>query len=449
MVSLALMTYDSLPFIPFSVYRPAAMFPMFLASCLILFTEFRFKKGDLFLIAFIVYSIGHSMIVALGNGDLGSSFSHSITLLFGLSMYRVSVYVAEQAKADPTILSGMAKSMAVAFIPPLAVGFLQLADSFFIRSGFSGAITGLFSEKVYLRRIQLLSGEPSWAAIHMLSGGLIMFFLYKRGFRKQWILLAATALLLVLSFSAYAYLVLLIALVLYALITNKNRGKMLTVLALSFFIIVVGVPFLIDTFKISGYFTDRFQFNFNYLIQRDSSFFVRTVFPLIGFMEFVRHPIFGVGGGFYYTEFASLMQQHFSQGLWFSEVYNLVYIKTDAATSRNLISKVFAEEGLIGVILFGGFMVSIFRSSAANAFSKFAFALCLSLVMNFDSYAFLNFWILLGFIRGGLFHIETVHKANPAPAYVPANLARAHDPVWLKRLEPSSRTINSDRRRKA
>ncbi|WP_162255030.1 O-antigen ligase family protein [Paenibacillus sp. Soil522] len=438
MLSLTLLTYDSLPYINFSVYRPISMFPMFLASILLLFTDFRFKKWDIFLLVFVMYSIGHSMIVATINGDIASSVSHIITLLFGLSMYRVSVYAAEQAKEDPEIRKSIAKCIAIAFIPPLAAGFLQLFDAFFVRNGFSGVFTGLFADKVYLRRIQMLSGEPSWAAIHMLSGGLIMFFLHKQGFRKQLLLLVATMLLMVLSFSAYAYSVLLTALVIYVLITNKNRGRMLVVLAACAFVVVVGVPYLIETFKVSGYFTQRFQFNFDQLINNDNSFFVRLVFPAIGFMEFARHPIFGVGGGFYYTEVASLLQQHFSSGLKFSEVYDLVFIDPYSATSRNMVSKVFAEEGLIGVILFGGFLVSIFRSCGANSYSKFAFALCISLVMNFDSYAFLDFWLLFGFIRGGGFETEAIRTGMPVRLPV-----RAKGPI------PPVRPIYSEWRRRA
>lgn len=414
------------------------MFPMFVASILLLFTDYRFKKGDVFFLLFAMYSAGHSLIVAANNGDIGSSASHIITLLFGLSMYRVSVYVTEQAKEDPEIRRGIAKSMAIAFILPLAAGFLQLFDSFFVRNGFSGAFTGLFAEKVYLRRIQMLSGEPSWAAIHMLSGGLIMFFLYKQGFRKQLLLLFATMLLMVLSFSAYAYTVLLTALVFYVLVTNKNRGRMLVVLAVCALVVVVGVPFLIETFKISGYFTDRFQFDFNQLINNDNSFFIRLVFPAIGFIEFAKHPIFGVGGGFYYTEFASLLQQYFSSGLKFSEVYDLVFINPYDATSRNMVSKVFAEEGLIGVILFGGFLVSIFRSCGANSYSKFAFSLCIALVMNFDSYAFLDFWLLFGFIRGGGFDTETIRTGMPVQV-----------PVRVYGQMPPVRPIYSEWRRKA
>lgn len=411
---------------------------MFLASILLLFTDFRFKKWDIFLLLFVMYSIGHSMIVATRNGDIFSSVSHVITLLFGLSMYRVSVYAAEQAKEDPEIRRNIAKGIAIAFIPPLAAGFLQLFDAFFVRNGFSGVFTGLFADKVYLRRIQMLSGEPSWAAIHMLSGGLIMFFLYKQGFRKQMLLLIATMLLMVLSFSAYAYTVVLTALVIYVLITNKNRGRMLVVLAVCAFVVVVGVPYLIETFKVSGYFTERFQFNFSQLINNDNSFFVRLVFPAIGFIEFAKHPIFGVGGGFYYTEFASLLQQHFSSGLKFSEVYDLVFNNPNDATSRNMVSKVFAEEGLIGVILFGGFLVSIFRSCGANSYSKFAFALCISLVMNFDSYAFLDFWLLFGFIRGGGFETEAIRTEMPVRV-----------PVRVKGTKPPVRPIYSEWRRRA
>ena len=48
-------------------------------------------------------------------------------------------------------------------------------------------------------------------------------------------------------------------------------------------------------------------------------------------------------------------------------------------------------------------MASILRSAEGNPYAKFAFALCVSLIMNFDSYSFVNFWLLIGFIRGGFF----------------------------------------------
>lgn len=386
------------------------MFSMFAASFLLLFTGFRFKKGDLFFIAFMMYSIGHSLAVSIGYEDLGSSLKHVITLLFGLSMYRVSVYIAEQSKENPALKGWIAKSLLIAFIPPLAAGFLQLMDSLFIRSGFSGTLTGLFSEKVFKGRIQMLSGEPSWAAIHMLSGGLLMFYLFKQGIRSHLILLISTGVLMVLSFSAYAYTVLLTALLIYVLITNKHRGKMMLVLAGSILLVVAGVPYLLETFSVTGYFTDRFQFNFSHLIQTDNSYFIRVVFPAIGFIEFAHHPIFGVGGGFYYREFTGLLLKHFSEGLVFKEVYDL-FNRPEMVTSRNMLSKVFAEEGIVGAALLMGFMISVLRSAGANPYAKFAFALCVSLVMNFDSYSFVNFWLLIGFIRGGFFEGQAAVSA--------------------------------------
>ncbi|WP_274650368.1 O-antigen ligase family protein [Paenibacillus humicola] len=375
---------------------------MFAASLLMLLTGFKFKQGDFFLLVFAAYSIGHSLAVSVGYGDLGSSFKHIVTLLFGISMYRVSLYIAEETKKDPGLKGRIAASLMIAFIPPLAAGFLQMLDALFVHSGFSGSLTGLFSEKVYRGRIQMLSGEPSWGAIHMLSGGLLMFYLYKQGYRKQLPLLICTAVLMVLSFSAYAYSVLLIALLIYVLITNKNRGRMLLVLGACVLVIAVGVPFLLQAFHVSGYFTSRFQFNFSQLIETDNSYFIRVVFPAIGFIEFAHHPIFGLGGGFYYKEFADILLNRFSDGLKFTEVSDLVN-RPEMATSRNLLAKLFAEEGLIGVILFFGFLGTILRSASGNPYAKFAFALCIALIMNFDSYSFVNFWLLFGFVRGGFF----------------------------------------------
>ncbi|MBB6671472.1 O-antigen ligase family protein [Cohnella nanjingensis] len=409
--SLAVITYDSMPYFAFSVYRPLAMFPMFAASLLLFFTDFRFRPGDVPLLLFAAYSIGHSLLASAG-GDMGASLKHAATLLFGLSMYRVSVYVAEQSRADPALRRRIAVFLLVGFVPPLAAGLLQLADAYFIHSGFSGTLTGLFSEKVYKGRIQMLSGEPSWAGIHLLCGGLLLLFLYKEGYRKVVLVpLIGCAVLLVLSFSAYAYSVLLTALLVYVFIANKYRGRMLLALGAIGLVVVVGVPFLLETLKVSGYFTDRFQFDFGHLIMADNSFFIRVVFPAIGFIEFWQHPLFGVGGGYYYRQFADLLLAHFDYGMKFTEVANLVNDHPEMATSRNMWSKLFAEEGLVGALLFVGFMGAALRSSRSHPYAQFAFALCVSLVMNFDSYSFVNFWLLIGWIRGGFFEGRQASRA--------------------------------------
>ncbi|WP_235947274.1 O-antigen ligase family protein [Paenibacillus glycinis] len=402
MLSLSVLTYDSLPFIHFSVYRPVAMFPLFLASILLLFEKFRFGKGDFFLIGFCVYSVCHSLVICMGYGSMGASMKHIFTLMIGLGMYRVALYIGQLCKEDPKIRRMMAISLWIAFLPPIAIGCLQLVDSFIVKSGFSMSITGLFSEKVYLRRIQLLSGEPSWAAIHVLSGGLIMSYLIRLGYRSLRIPLVLSVLLMVLSFSAYAYSVILIALIFYIVLTSKNRGRMLLILGGTVAFVAVFIPFLIDYLHISGYFAKRFQFDFQAMLKTDNSVFVRFVFPLIGVYEFLRHPVFGLGGGYYFYEFNAILFEKFSYGLKFKEVYDIAYVMPDSATSRNLFAKVLSEEGIVGFMLFIGFLSTAVKGS--SPYAKFALALCFSLVMNFDSYSFVNFWLLIGFIRGGFFN---------------------------------------------
>lgn len=425
MISLAVITYDSLPYFSFSVYRPLAMFPMFAASLLLLFTGFRFKAADGLLLLFAAYSIGHSLFVSMGTGDTGVSVKHAITLLFGLSMYRVSLYVASESRGDPALRRRIAVCLVAGLVPPLAAGLVQLVDAYVLHSGLSSALTGLFSEKVYKGRIQMLSGEPSWAGIHQLSCGLLLLCLYREGYRKLTLApLIGCAVLLVLAFSAYVYIVLLTALLFYVLIANRYRGRMLLALGAIGLVVTVGVPYLLETLSVSGYFTDRFQFNFPHLLRADNSFFVRVVFPAIGMLEFWRHPIFGTGGGFYYREFAELLLHHFDYGMKFAEVKNLVNEHPEMATSRNLWSKLFAEEGLIGALLFIGFMASALRSSRGSPYAQFAFALCVSLVMNFDSYSFVNFWLLLGLIRGGWFEGRPDAPAAAPDTHIDRELRR-------------------------
>jgi hypothetical protein len=387
------------------VYRPIALFPLFAASFLLLFERFRFHRGDIFLIAFVFYSASNSLIQAAISNDLGSSLKHIVTLLIGVSIYRAATYSTGLMREESNGTRMLVGALLIAFIPGLIVGFMQMVDGFVFHNGFSRAITGILAEKVYRSRIQMFSGEPSWAAIHLLTGCLLVYFLYKE--RKMKLgLLTAMVTILILTFSAYAYSVILIALFVFILINSKKRLQMLLTTAIILGFVLGLVPYLIQTFGITGYYVQRFnldKLNWDYLINNDNSFFVRVVFPMIGFLEFLRHPITGMGGGFYYKEFTDLLLSHFSSGLNFKEVYDIAMLKPESATSRNMFSKLFSEEGLVGVILFFGFLVTIVRSSCKNPYSKFVFALAVSMVMNFDSYAFVDFWILLGFLRGGFF----------------------------------------------
>ena len=116
----------------------------------------------------------------------------------------------------------------------------------------------------------------------------------------------------------------------------------------------------------------------------------------------MRHPVFGLGGGYYFYEFNAILFEKFSYGLKFKEVYDIAYVMPDSATSRNLFAKILSEEGVVGIMLFMGFLSTAVKGS--SPYAKFALALCFSLVMNFDSYSFVNFWLLIGFIRSGFFN---------------------------------------------
>ncbi|SCW52118.1 O-antigen ligase like membrane protein [Paenibacillus tianmuensis] len=419
-LGLCLLTYDRMPYFSFSVYRPVAMFPLFAASFLLLFEKFRFRQGDIFLIAFFIYSACNSLINSAIHNDPSSSMKHIVTLIVGISIYRVSTYVGGTFRELPDGSNLMIKALSIAFVPGVIAGFLQFIDAFVVRNGFSKALTSYFSEMVYHNRIQMLSGEPSWATIHMLTGGILIYYLYSK--RKKWsVLFVALLLLFILTFSAYAYGVILIALFLFILISGKHRFKLLLITGVALCFIFGLVPFLIKTFGISGYYTHRFNLDtlrLDDLMQKDGSFFVRFVFPIIGFIEFWRHPLTGVGGGFYYKEFTDILLTHFGGGLKFKEVLDIAFNHQESATSRNLFSKVFSEEGLIGAVLFFGFLFTVLKKSCTNSYSKFVLAACLSLVMNFDSYAFIDFWLLIGLIRGGFF------ETQPEPRFWPIRSER-------------------------
>ncbi|MFB5166679.1 O-antigen ligase family protein [Parageobacillus toebii] len=300
---------------------------------------------------------------------------------------------------------------------PLLIGILQLINQMTRNFQFVNNVTGLFTENVYEGRIQLLSGEPSWAMLHILTIGFILIRLYVLK-RSKVVLLTIfiMGLLYIFSFSLYGYLVLLISIFLFFVIGRKINLKVILVASFLLITIAVLLPSIINIFGLDNYSVNRFDkfsdlASFKEIVYVDGSFFVRIVFPIIGFLEFLSNPIFGLGGGLSYLEFSKFLLLYFPDGVHFPEVYYNLYIDKTIFTPRNLFSKVLAEEGLIGGTLFIGFLYMVYKESKQSKLALFAFVLSLSIFMNFDSYATINVWMLLGLIRGGFFN-EIGEKNN-------------------------------------
>jgi O-antigen ligase len=117
----------------------------------------------------------------------------------------------------------------------------------------------------------------------------------------------------------------------------------------------------------------------------------------------VKNPLVGIGLGNYRFEFTNIILSKFPEATNFSEV--LSYINAGFTTPKSLYIKILCECGILGFIIFSIFIFNILRKVLKAKFKLFnkniiLFFTCslLSIMLQFDTMAYLNFWIGLAFI---------------------------------------------------
>ncbi|MEI2464978.1 O-antigen ligase family protein [Niallia taxi] len=402
LISISLISYDKLPFLHYSSYSPSSIFTFFGAFVLILLLGYKPEGYDKWLLIFIGVSIVHSVLSALYYDNIGKSFSHIVTLVVGFSVFITVRYAFSNKKANSNLYENI---LVLSMIIPLFLGFLQFLNQMGLHLAFINNLTSLLAYKAYDGRIQMASSEPSWAAVHILTIGAILLYKSKRKPIRR-LVIAAMAFLFLMTFSSYGYGVFLLSLLIFGLITKKSRMKVILSVVALLSVVFFVVPYVLDIFDVNSYFNQRFNYKYIFsqeFLQTDASGFIRIIFPVIGLLEFLHFPI-GYGGGFYYVHFNEYLVKYFSYGLVFEEVQENYFVP-GTATARNLFAKILSEEGFFQFIFFLLFLRGIFKK-ATSAYGKYVLCLAIAFLANFDTYAFVNFWFLLGVVSSGYFNKE-------------------------------------------
>lgn len=397
LLAIFFISYDSLPLLSFSTYSPVSIFFIIPAYILILLNKTLVSNSGKYLIYFFIFSFIHSLLSALIYNDFYTFIQHAVTLLVMLG----SFFLAEYAFSLKKYYKLYTQCFIIAFSLPLLSGCMQLLNQFGFNIGFVRLFTSFFVTRLYEVRMQMLSGEPSWAALHLLA---VMPFLYFSNYKSKYkdFCLLITIILLIFSFSSYGYAVLLLSLVLF-FVLNYNKKTILKsiLLIISACTIVFLANAAIQYLGIDNYYSHRFDIDFylsNNFLEKDGSMFVRLVFPYIGILEFLDFPI-GYGGGFYYVNAGMYLKEFFDYGLKYDEV--LFYYTNDSMKPISLYAKLLAEEGLFSIFLFYFFYL-IYRKCSSKR-EKYVWCLAMALIFNFSSYACIDFWIILGALSGGFF----------------------------------------------
>lgn len=406
-LTIFFLPYDSLPFFNYSVYSPSSVVFIVPALILHLITKPKISKINLCFLLFFFISALHSLLSGYIYHDLYTSVKHIVTLLVMLS----SFLVAEYAFTFKEHYKMYTQAFIGAFALSLLAGCLQLLNQFNLQIGFIRWFTSLFVTRLYDVRIQMLSGEPSWAVLHLL---VLIPFLYYSDYRSKFkdYSTGIAILLFFLAFSSYGYAVFLLSFVLFVLLCGKLDHIFKYLLYILFFTFssIIVVNAFIQCFGINDYYAHRFSLDFylnNNVLENDGSIFVRLVFPYIGVLEFLDFP-FGYGGGFYYLKAGEYLSEFFSYGLNYGEVY--YYFTNNSMKPMCLYAKLLAEEGIFAILIFY-FFYSILKKCVSKR-EKYLWCLAMALNFNFASYACVDFWILLGALSGGFFRKENIGGEN-------------------------------------
>jgi hypothetical protein len=114
---------------------------------------------------------------------------------------------------------------------------------------------------------------------------------------------------------------------------------------------------------------------------------------------FKDHPLIGVGGGSFEKVFAEYIYTYYPWALKFQEVVGDIEGRY-AFSAMCLYTRVFGEHGIIGVILFFGFLIGVLsrleklKGTAAWSYIVAWVSMVMAFYFQFASYALTLFWIV-------------------------------------------------------
>ncbi len=256
---------------------------------------------------------------------------------------------------------------------------------------------GLFDQ-----RLRLTTPEPSMGAPYLVIYGILYLYLLLGRRRRpvgSWLLLAGVLFVFLVMGSKGALLGLFLALFLGLwfvafLAPRRGRRGRLLLLGLLAFVLMLSLGLVSRTGQ--------------YLLQLqlyENTVLTRVVEMTVGIRLFLDHPIWGIGSGnlvFYFHDYLNRVG-------WISQ--ELYWILKGSATDvalgyKNLLIAVLADGGVLGLVLFSGFLLRVFgwirralRVQARSFLLLVVFLFILATMMYTDGYNRVYWWIGLGLIQ--------------------------------------------------
>ncbi len=389
---------DSFPlFLGISTYAPYISV-LFFVSYLIVssnYNQIKYSRNRFIclLLSIVLYGL------SLFNGvfvykDLSGFINFAIQFTLAILLYKsFNCYLS---KLDPnTYLQAFSRIFITYNIPILVIGIIELM---LLRAGsIYYKFVSVFSWRVSNGRIQLVSGEPAWAARLLL---VLLALVPLTNYSKQK-KLYLTILLLLLLLATGSSLGIICALIYYIVVYFRKR-YFKYVLICGLFMAFVS-PILYS--HLDDYTKARLEliselrhsdFETLAVSAGSGSLMARIGNPILGVYVGLDNPISGVGGGYYYRHHFAYLSEVFPSALSISNIYETGF------SPKNLFSRVFAEMGLLGLLPLLIGLYWVYRNVVkSNRQTLGVFVCIILLLINFDTlfhiYPLILFCLLLNY----------------------------------------------------
>lgn len=426
-LALVFFSVDGFPLVFPTDYRPLSFLFIIPVFLLIVLNVIYKRELDRAVLAGILALIGLSIVSLIvtihAQLSLGGFIDFFITFAIGISTFAVFRYsfvkIRNYATSNDEYIKVVFKYLAVGCMLMILVGVIELLAAYtpLLPAGLKTGINLLFSGKSS-GRLQLTAGEPSWAARQALFG--LPVLLIVKGKNSAWTIMLF--LLIILTFSLEGLVVMVLSFALYV-VYKYRQNKMVLIYKIFTSAVGVGVVFVLvfilarNVFlKENHYFYSRFErlskvslneLNLSNIIYIDESVFVRVVSPMIGFYMFLDHPIFGAGGGSFRYYYGTYIREKFPRALNQEQFHYLrSQIRNKRDQGKNFYTRILGEFGILGAFMLLILLKKIFAKLRAADLEKVStknylylwLFICLVSLLQFDSLAYVNFWLLTAFI---------------------------------------------------
>lgn len=416
-LGIMLIPYDAFRLMP-SEYRPIAIFPL-LVSLIFVFgrreVALMSKSRVLLLLFAIVATFSTFLLTSQTNYGVDRVPSFVLTLSIGVLLFFAFsiLFVLMLRKLGVNgFLDWLFTWLSRAYILPIAIGAIEALSLLGVfPSSISASLSHFFGSNQE-GRLTLTTYEASWAAFHLLIAGFSFYYRYKSTSNVFHGACFLTSLgLFLFSQSMQGFIVATVAAIIFVIWLSYKQNNLLTLIkwvsltVLCIFLLVIILKIIYTNQGQDTYYTRRllgFE-GVESLIKSDGSSFVRIMFPVMGMQMFFDHLLTGIGGGMFASYLPEYIFAYYPWAVSFGEIaQDLAGELVPSAVC--LYSKIFAEQGIIGVSLFGAYFACVCHGfdslgDVGNWKVRIAAFFLITLIcmpFQFASYAFLPLWLALG-----------------------------------------------------